>query len=234
MIAGPNGSGKSTIYDELASNFNLGTYVNPDEIQQSLDLNGFLDLKLFNLSRISMAEFDKFQFDHPLINKSHVEGFTLDLTLEGSKIYSNQDEHSYEAALLSDYIRTKLIKEGKRLTFETVMSHPSKIEILQTSQLKGYKNYLYFIGTESPLINIDRVKKRVKQGGHDVDTVRIEDRYYKSMSLLKKAIKNSYRAFIFDNSERKAELILEVFDAVDITYHYKEVPIWIDKYIFSN
>lgn len=45
------------------------------------------------------------------------------------------------------------------------MSHPSKLQILEQALKSGYKNYLYFIATESPYVNIDRVSARVQKGG---------------------------------------------------------------------
>lgn len=64
----------------------------------------------------------------------------------------------------------------------------------------GFKVYLYFIATEDPAINIDRVDIRVKQGGHAVPADRITERYYRSLDLLPEAIDLAYHAFIFDNS----------------------------------
>ncbi len=39
--------------------------------------------------------------------------------------------------------------------------------MLKKANELGYKTYLYFIATESPKINISRVKYRVSRGGHD-------------------------------------------------------------------
>ncbi len=142
--------------------------------------------------------------------------------------------NSYKASIIVDFIRTQLIKSGQKLTFETVMSHYSKIEVLEFANTLGYKSYLYFVGTDSDEININRVEERTKKGGHFVPHDKIKSRYYSSMSLLKSAIKKTHRAFIFDNSEKKPILILEIFKGEEITYHHNEIPIWVDKYLFQN
>jgi len=111
------------------------------------------------------------------------------------------------------------------------MSHRSKIHFLKNANQAGYKNYLYYISTESPIINIERVKQRVKLGGHDVALAKIETRYYNSLSNLKEAIRNTYRTFIFDNSGDKPILILEVFKGEEVTYHHNEIPHWVDQYL---
>jgi ABC-type molybdenum transport system ATPase subunit/photorepair protein PhrA len=43
MFAGPNGSGKSTLKAYLPTDL-LGSYLNPDEIEQSVRDRGFLDV----------------------------------------------------------------------------------------------------------------------------------------------------------------------------------------------
>ncbi|MEN9842495.1 MAG: hypothetical protein RLZZ612_324 [Pseudomonadota bacterium] len=49
MFAGPNGSGKSTIKDELRPEW-LGIYVNADEIEKNIRINGFINLHEFGIT----------------------------------------------------------------------------------------------------------------------------------------------------------------------------------------
>jgi hypothetical protein len=60
--------------------------------------------------------------------------------------------------------------------------------------------YLYFIGTDDPQTNIERVALRVAQGGHDVPTQKIRDRWLRTMTLLQQAIRSSDQSYVFDNS----------------------------------
>jgi predicted ABC-type ATPase len=101
---------------------------------------------------------------------------------------------------------------------------------------EGYKVYLYFVSTESPVINKSRVAARKEKGGHDVPVDKIESRYYRSLDLLYEACQLSYQVFFFDNSEEGAELKMfahfkkngekKVWDIVDTA----EVPNWFIKY----
>ena len=53
---------------------------------------------------------------------------------------------------------------------------------MQRARDHGYKVYLYYVGTEDPLINVQRVQEiRVKEGGHNVPKNKIIDRYHRSM-----------------------------------------------------
>jgi replicative DNA helicase len=80
------------------------------------------------------------------------------------------------------------------------MSHPSKIEILVRAKEAGYTVLLYFVGTDDPQTNIERVALRVAQGGHAVPDDKVRDRWLRTMMLLQQAIRSSDRAYIFDNS----------------------------------
>lgn len=154
--------------------------------------------------------------------------------MNGTKIGNlNYESYSYEAALIADLFRLILVNNGAKITFETVMSHLSKIDFLKKSLNEGYKNYLYYISTESPLINIERVNQRVHLGGHQVEESKIIKRYFKSLELLKSAVDNTYRSFIFDNSKKSPELILEVTNGQIVEYKSNYVPAWIDKYLLS-
>lgn len=61
----------------------------------------------------------------------------------------------------------KLLKVRQTFTFETVMSHPGKVALLQQAQQAGYRTYLYYVATD-PEINVSRVANRVALKGHDV------------------------------------------------------------------
>ena len=68
------------------------------------------------------------------------------------------------------------------------MSHPSKIQEIKNGNERGYKTYLYFVCTDDPIINIDRVEARVRKGGHSVDSIKIATRYKSTLQLLKATV----------------------------------------------
>jgi hypothetical protein len=49
MFAGPNGSGKSTLKSVLPKEL-LGVYLNPDEIEQDIRKQGFLDFTAYGVT----------------------------------------------------------------------------------------------------------------------------------------------------------------------------------------
>ena len=85
-------------------------------------------------------------------------------------------------------------------SFETVMSHPSKVELMARARELGYDITLFFVATSDPEINVQRVEGRVSTGGHDVPHDRIRARYSRSLQLLSHAALVARRTVVFDNS----------------------------------
>ncbi len=86
----------------------------------------------------------------------------------------------------------------------------------------------------NPEINISRVKYRVSQGGHDVPEDKIISRYYRSLDLLFEAIKNSWRAYIFDNSASKEFLLAETKEGKIIEMRTENIPAWFNKFVIQK
>jgi len=114
------------------------------------------------------------------------------------------DERVQEAQRKADVLRDTCLKDRISFSFETVMSHPSKVDILRRARGLGYFNVLYFVGTEASDLNVARVRQRVKLGGHDVPEDRIVARYGRTMALLPDAIAQCDRVVLFDNSYRES------------------------------
>jgi predicted ABC-type ATPase len=127
-------------------------------------------------------------------------------------------ERVYAAAREADRQRQELLLARESMAFETVMSHPSKIEFAIAARTAGYRVTLIFVGVISPEISILRVKQRVANGGHDVPIQKIVDRYDRVMALLPQAIRAVDRALLFDNSDdlTGAKLVAEFRDGKQI------------------
>jgi predicted ABC-type ATPase len=107
---------------------------------------------------------------------------------------------SRQAQFVADHRRDRCLIDGLDFSFETVMSHPSKVDFMSRARDAGYEVVLFFVGTSHPEINISRVESRVSQGGHDVPRDRIVSRYARSLELLSAAALVATRTVVFDNS----------------------------------
>ncbi len=237
VFAGPNGSGKTTIFKGILKekSVNLGVYVNADEIEQILTQNKTLDFSAFKLD---ITE-DQLKLFFQRSTFSPVKRNEPDL-YKKVKVIDNQfiSEtliNSYLAADLAEFIRQNLLTRGMSFTYETVMSHPGKIDFLAAAREQGYRVYLYYIATEDPEININRVNVRVAQNGHDVNPEVIKNRYFKSLQNLKEAVKQTDRTYVFDNSQRKANLIAEITNGTDVVLNDAvSLPNWVLTYLLKG
>ena len=60
---------------------------------------------------------------------------------------------------------------------------------------------MYYVATDKPDINLQRVRQRVQSGGHDVPADKIVDRYFRSLENAALTLPYLDRAFFFDNTE---------------------------------
>lgn len=144
LFAGPNGSGKTTIVEKISRDYNLGFIVNADDIEKRLKLEGSYSLK----------EQDIYATTEMMKDYIREEGFSMqkisDLHYVDSISVTEQQiqlpvafVNSYVAADIAGFIREKHIENSYTFTFESVLSHPSKLDLLRSAKLKGYRIYLY-------------------------------------------------------------------------------------------
>ncbi len=246
VFAGPNGSGKSTVIKFVRNskvngkNVDFGFYINADDIAVKLrsDSFSFLDYNFATNNR----EFKEIAMASGLIgNEFSEEIFFKSYGLKNS-IIKLKDKAADErlAQIIANFLRKKLLAEQNKFSFETVFSHPSKLDVMREAVNNGYKVYLYFVSTESPEINKYRVLERKTKGGHDVPTDKIESRYYRSLDLLFAAAQIAYQAFFFDNSEDGSESkMFAHFKVINGKKKWdkinkNEVPNWFRKYYSSK
>lgn len=112
-----------------------------------------------------------------------------------------------QAQLYARALCQNALKAHVSFAFETVGSHESKAELMQTAKDQGYHVRLFFVCTQDPQINIRRIEKRVEKGGHDVPQDKVISRYERSLRLLQKEFKIAHEAYVFNNSWEKPLLI---------------------------
>lgn len=234
LFAGPNGSGKSTLIKEIAKKYYIGYFINADEIERILRLNSFIDCSEYIPITVVQEDWDSFA-DVIKVKDTRAKETSLSLIkIKENVLYNEGSIDSYNAALIAEFFRTKLLYSNVSFSFETVMSHPSKIDFLKEANNKGFKTYMYFICTQDPLININRVQMRVNQGGHHVDANKIVERYYRSIELLCDAFLSVDRGFIIDSSSEDGITIFVEKNADEITVLSDEIPEWIETYLLKN
>ncbi|MBG6062646.1 putative ABC-type ATPase [Flavobacterium sp. CG_9.1] len=237
VFAGPNGSGKTSLYSVISKTYNSGIFINADEIEKILQTKGLIDLSEFGLKVTTkdLEIFSSLNDSQSLFAKAIKESYSIDITIAENFIVNKPKKtNSYEAAFTAAFIRYLLVKEQKSFSYESVMSDNSKLRELETAKKLGFKTYLYFICTDDYEKNIDRVKLRVAKGGHNVDVAKIRKRYFKTLENIADVIKTVDRAFLFDNSGKKMDLLAEVYQGKAFKFHTENLPFWFEEYVYNK
>ena len=104
---------------------------------------------------------------------------------------------------------------------------------MRAAKQAGYNCYLYFAAVSSPDISVDRVKQRTLNGGHDVPEKNIRQRYARTLDNLLEALRLSYRAYLFDNSQ-SMEVVAEKFPNGLIKLNRAQIPVWLQEYVLDK
>jgi len=238
VFAGPNGSGKSTLYNYLTqvNAFNMYYHINPDLIAKDLMVSFNLDNWPIEFSFKELVNYLKLSPFQSLVEYEISEL----LHYENCRLFLKDTSYnsSYLAAAISDFIRYKMIMSDSSFSFESVFSHDSKIKELEIAKKAGFKIYFYFITASDPLINLQRIKNRVKTGGHNVPDEKVINRYNRTLSNLYPAFKLADKAYLFDNSSEKANnsfnFFVEKNDNKIYISELENIPQWFDEYVLMK
>lgn len=126
----------------------------------------------------------------------------------------NSPEAVKKAAIHASELREQCLLSNEGMLFETVLSADDKIDFVQRAKAAGYFVRLFFVGTDTPLINASRIAARVMEGGHDVPIPKIISRYSKSIVNCSVLASTVDRLYVYDNSIDFAEPKL-LFRAAD-------------------
>ena len=142
----------------------------------------------------------------------------------------NDNNAVMKAALFSEKLREQLLSEHKDLIFETVLSSEAKVDYIHRAKKAGYFVRLFFICTETPAINAQRIANRVIEGGHDVPITKIISRYQKSISNAIKVTRFIDRAYFYDNSIDNVTptLLFRTYNGNIIKRYKNNIPEWAD------
>lgn len=238
VFAGPNGSGKSTLFKQIGSQFNAGYFVNSDEIEKELRNTNFINLDKFGL-HLMQEDLDIFLLrpeSVSLLLKASESGQPIHIALRENLIVDEgKDTHSYEASLITSFIRYHLLEKGISYSFETVMSHPSKLDEITEAIEKHYKTYLYFICIDDPNINVSRVSIREEKGGHGVPEQKITERYHRTLINLLPAIHIADKVYLFDNSGETMVFIAKLIKGqMEILVPEHKLPNWFIEHVVNK
>ncbi len=96
----------------------------------------------------------------------------------------------------------ELLEEKKSFAFETTLATKSFIKFIEKAKNKGFEVILLFLQLSSENLAIERVKTRVKEGGHNIPKSIIKRRFKNGLhNFFKLYISKVDKWFLVDNSE---------------------------------
>jgi predicted ABC-type ATPase len=102
----------------------------------------------------------------------------------------------------------ELLNENANFAFETTLATKTYKNTILRAKATGYNVTLLFFWLQTVNLAKERVKKRVAEGGHNIDEPVIERRYLNGIiNLFDIYLSITDEVLIFDNSEGKHELI---------------------------
>lgn len=140
------------------------------------------------------------------------EGFQDSAVLDPDAIARSMRETGADSGSPIDAGRNVLLRAEEFLSarqsflVETTLSGNTYLRMMSRAKALGYTVVLFYVGTTDVSINIQRVRNRVKDGGHDVPEEDQLRRYPRSFANLKKAFDLADEAALFDNSTLKGHV----------------------------
>lgn len=125
--------------------------------------------------------------------------------------------------------RKALLSAKTSYVSETVFSHKSKLALISQAQAIGFQVVLYVVSVNDPQRLLARVLQRVREGGHNVPVQRILDRYPRSMTNLKIAVRLADLAFVYDSPEvgQGAHLLVAMCEKKQTSLLVEKPPAWV-------
>ncbi len=150
--------------------------------------------------------------------------------INADEIKKNLKCSDIEAAQIAEQQREEHLKRNLSFCFETVLSTDRNLKLLKRAKAQGYFIRCYYVITFDPVINVNRIKLRALNGGHDVPTDKVISRYSKSLALIKEVIPVCDICHIYDNSSSKP---YRIFKRRKDEFYFDESEDWLFEDIVS-
>jgi predicted ABC-type ATPase len=119
----------------------------------------------------------------------------------------------------------ELIDGRQSFTVETTLSGSTYLKMAARAKAAGFGIVVFFVGTTSVEINLQRVRERVIKGGHDVPEEDQRRRFPRTLANMQKLLPLADLALIFDNSTELGHVLVGIGHAGSIKW-VEPVPEW--------
>ena len=118
-----------------------------------------------------------------------------------------------------------LLRSSESFTVETTLSGGTYLRMAERAKELGYSVFGVFVGTESVEINIERVKNRVRKGGHDISEADQRRRFPRTLANMRRLLPLCDFLILLDNSSYRGHTIV-AFGHQQSVHWIEPVPGW--------
>ena len=119
-----------------------------------------------------------------------------------------------------------LVAKRDSFIVESTLAGHGAISLLAGAKRAGYRIVVIYVALGDPDLQIDRVRLRVAQGGHDIPDADIRRRYFRSLSQAPAAIRRADEALVLDNAGPQPERMLLV-QRGRVVWKASILPTWV-------
>lgn len=144
---------------------------------------------------------------------------------------TDPEQRSKAARDWVDAQRTAQLAGGESFVSETVFSHESKLALIEEAVAHGYVVALYVVALDDPQRLLERVQRRVREGGHDVPPDRVLARYPRTLANLSKAVHLATVAYLYESREVEAggHQLVAICEGERVTTFIEPLPQWTQR-----
>ena len=114
----------------------------------------------------------------------------------------------------------ELLRRNESFVVETTCSGIANVRLFQQCKEDGWRVLLLFLWLPSPQMAIERVTRRVSEGGHFIPDDVVVRRYWAGLRNLHRLyLPLADTAAIYDNSDRRSVFVAEKADSGKMTIH---------------
>ena len=99
------------------------------------------------------------------------------------------------------------IEAHQTVGVETVLSTPKYRRLVERAKRLGFQLRFIYVLLDSPERNVERVRLRVRKGGHNVPEEKVRERYARSLDQMPWFLEQADEAWLYDNSGATPRLI---------------------------
>ncbi len=113
-----------------------------------------------------------------------------------------------------------LLRDGRSFAFETTCSGRTNARLVRQCRTEGWRVTLLYLWLPSPQIALERVARRVREGGHDIPADVVVRRYWAGLANMRHLyLPQADVAAIYDNSDEGRVLIAERMPGAPLVVH---------------